>query len=237
MKVRALTYTVKNIKSAFEATGISPLNEHCVLDPTGSKTVSEAISTVTKRFPVMPTHGRAILMHGRHIMNALPKAMTPNSLYTRGMVQKLFNAAARATAENVVLSIENANLRKKATSVADRLKTRSRKELSKARWISSEDVTRIRGEQEERDHLVEEKKLRAIEKKAAKVAQDGEKVQGPSKKTRHTKKKVVINPLPEVIAAEVEWSDASDAEWEGPGGVIAPASGATPPQLLNQVGE
>ena len=129
--------------------------------------------------------------------------MTPNSLYTQGMVQILFNAAARATAENVVLSIEDANLRKKETTAADFLKTRSRKELSKARWITSEDVTGIQGEQEERDRLAEEKKLWAIEKKAAKVVQDEEQVQGPSKKTRHTKKKVVINPLPEVIVTDV----------------------------------
>ena len=59
-------------------------------------------------------------------------------------MQKLVKAAEKATADNVILTIENENLRKKATTAEDRAKTWSRKELSKAQVISSENVVCLR---------------------------------------------------------------------------------------------
>ena len=82
------------------------------------------------------------------------------------MVEKLLKAAEKATAENVILSVENANLRLKATATEDRQKTRSRKELSKAQVITPGDVVRIRQEQEGRERVAAERKARAMLKQA-----------------------------------------------------------------------
>ena len=64
----------------------------------------------------------------------LPR-QTPRSKYSITMVQKLLKAVEKATADNVILTVENENLRLKATSAEDRVKTRSRKELSKAQVV------------------------------------------------------------------------------------------------------
>ena len=82
------------------------------------------------------------------------------------MVQKLLKAAARATAENVILNVENENLRRKATAEEDMVKTRSRKELSKAQVVTVGDVVRIREEQEARERAAKERRERAAMKRA-----------------------------------------------------------------------
>ena len=130
------------------------------------------------------------------------------------MVTKLLNAAARATADNVILAIENATLREKATSAADRAKTKSRKEMSKARVISAEDVLRLRHEVEEKDRVLLERKAKAAQRQATKAA-----------KVTPKRKQVTIDLSPEVIALETlnlgsdsepEWLDSgSDAGYHG----------------------
>ena len=59
--------------------------------------------------PTTPVHGRAILIQGRRVMKALPR-QTPHSKYCHSMVEKLLKAAAKATADNVIHTIENQNL-------------------------------------------------------------------------------------------------------------------------------
>ena len=162
MRARGMTYTSGNAQSAFAATGIWPLNEHRVLNRnlTETQTSVRTPSCSQLLIPATPAHGRAILMHGRRTLNVLPR-QTPNSKYSYVMVQKLLKAAAKATAENVILSVENENLRQKATAAEDRLKTRSRKELSKVQVIDAEDVVCIRGEQEAREWGAAERRERA----------------------------------------------------------------------------
>ena len=142
---RKMTYKKKNIQSAFEATGIVPLNEHQVLNPKKSTFSLDLKQQATKpefQVPATPSHGRDILIHGRKTLNGLPNS-TPKSRYNHALVTKLLYAAARAITDNVILAIENATLREKATSAADRAKTKSRKEMSKARVILVEDVHRL----------------------------------------------------------------------------------------------
>lgn len=192
MKARGLTYKPGNIKSAFAATGIWPLNERRVLDLGRSETRGTVPHKPTpSRFhrviPATPVHGRAILIHGRRLMKALPR-QTPHSKYCHSMVEKLHKAAAKATADNVILTIENQNLRKKATSAEDRVKTRSRKELSKAQVIEVEDVVRIREKQEEKERAAAERKERAALKQA----------QAPPPKLRAAKPKRATTPSPRI---------------------------------------
>ena len=200
-----MTYTKKNIQSAFEATGIVPLNERRVLNPTKSTFSLDIKQPATKpefRIPATPSHGRSILIHGRKTLNALPNS-TPKSKYNHALVTKLLNAAARATADNVILAIENATLREKATSAADRAKTKSRKEMSKARVISAEDVLRLRHEVEEKDRVLVERKAKAAQRRATKAA-----------KATPKRKQVTIDLSPEVIALEtLNLGSDSEPEW------------------------
>ena len=206
-----MTYTKKNIQSAFEATGIVPLNERRVLSPkkcTFSLNIKQPATKPEFRVPVTPSHGRSILIHGRKTLNALPNS-TPKSKYNHALVTKLLNAAARATADNVILAIENANLREKATSAADRAKTKSRKEISKVRVISVEDVLRLRQGVEEKDHILAERKARTAQRQATKAAKAG-----PANPPTPKRKKVTVNLSPKVIALETLNLDSdSEPEW------------------------
>jgi hypothetical protein len=140
-------------------------------------------------------------------------------------VAKLFKAAAQASADNVILTVENANLRSKATSAEDRAKVRSRKELSKARVISVEDVVRIRTEEEEREKILMAKKKRAADRKAQtslpktnkKSKSDGR--TGPQ--TRRGKNRKDISPSPvEIISSDDSEWDEIDAEWVVRGSLV-----------------
>ena len=206
-----MTYTKKNIQSAFEATGIVPLNEGRVLSSKKSTFSLDIKQPATKpefRVPVTPSYDRSILIHGRKTLNALPNP-TPKSRYNHALVTKLLNAAARATADNVILAIENANLREKATSAADRAKTKSRKEMSKARVISVGDVLRLRQGVEEKDRILAERKARTAQRQATKAAKAS-----PANLPTPKQKKVTVILSPEVIALETLNLDSdSEPEW------------------------
>ena len=192
-----MTYTRKNILSAFEATGIHPINERRVTKPEEKKTRNLG-ETATARFkiPATPAHGRSIIMHGRRTLKALPDS-TPRSQHNKLLVEKLVNAAAKATADNVILAMENLTLRQKATSAADRVKTQSRKELSKAKLVCAADVVKLRNEQENREKDTAERRARAAEKQALAnenvIKKSREKAPKVPKKKLQKKKKVVPN--------------------------------------------
>ena len=125
-KARQMTYTVANVKSAFAATGICPVNERCVLERS-EKSMSWPVLTRSpgcshRIVPVTPRHGHAILIHGHKTLNVLPQ-QTPNSKCCYAMVEKLLKAAEKNTAENVILTVKNANFHQKATATEDRQKT------------------------------------------------------------------------------------------------------------------
>ena len=224
MKARGLTYTPGNVRSAFEATGIWPLNERRVLDRDRSEThkaVREPISPSRRFIPANPVHSRAILIHGRRTLRVLQRS-TPRSKYSFSLVEKLVKAAERATAENVILTVENENLRRKATSAEDRIKTRSRKELSKAQVITADDVVRIREKQEAKERVIAERRARAAAKRAQ--APPGTKpktatpsstrnLRAPNKKPRRARKVVILDSPISVCSGGSEW-DGIDSEWE-----------------------
>ena len=210
------------MRSAFAATGIWPVNERRVLYRSRSETQKSVHTPSSRSHRVVPAtlgHGRAILIHGRKTLNVLPRG-TPNSKYYYQLVQKLFKAAAKATAENVILTVENQTLRRKATAAEDRQKTRSRKEMSKAQVITVEDVVRIRAEQETRERVAAERKARAVLKQA----------QAPSRSTRNALPKTATPCSPRnvrgsnkrqqaarkvVIAESPIAIDSGDSEWGG----------------------
>ena len=212
-----MTYTKKNILSAFEATGISPLNERRVLPPEEKlhRTAATTTTAIKKQeflVPKTPKHGRSILIHGRKTLAALPKS-TPKSRYHHALVEKLFNAAAQAKADNVILTIENQNLRSKATSAADKEKTKSRKEMSKARVISVQDVLRIREEQQKKEEINAQKKAKTAERRAAKTAKLIAPASTPKPK-RNTKKSPTLEHSSDILALEnLNIASEQDSDW------------------------
>jgi hypothetical protein len=142
------------------------------------------------------------------------------------MVQKLLKAAAKDTAENVILTVENDDLRWKATAAEDRVKTRSRKVLSKAQVIEVTDAVRIRKEQEARELAAAERRARAAVKQAQALPRksrgaipkkatpsSSRNLQTPNKR-QPTAKKVVIDDSPiSIRSGDSEW-DGIDTEWE-----------------------
>ena len=230
MKARQMTYTIANVRSAFAATGISPVNESRVLDRSEtsmsrSVRAPSAAGGSHRVVPATPGHGRAIMIHGRRTLKVLPR-QTPTSKYSYAMVEKLLKAAEKATAENVILSVENANLRRKATAAEDRQKTRSRKELSKAQVITAEDVVRIRREQEGREQVAAERKARAVLKQAqassrgpadaipkTATPRSPRGVRGSNKRQGAARKVVMLESPIAIDSGESEWGGI-DSEWE-----------------------
>jgi len=212
-----MTYTKKYILSAFEATGISPLNECRVLPP-GEKlhcTVTTT-TTVSKKHeffvPKTPKHGHSILIHGRKTLAALPKS-TPKSHYNHALVEKLFKKAAQAKADNVILTIEIQNLHNKATSAIDKEKTKSRKEMSKARVISVQDVLRIREEQQKKNEINPQKKAKTAERRAAKTAKLSIPTATPKRK-RIPKKTITLEHSSDILALEnLNIGSEPESEW------------------------
>ena len=152
-------------------------------------------------------------MHGRQTLRALPDA-TPHSRHNKLLVEKLVNAAAKATADNVVLAMENLTLRQKATSAADRAKTRSRKELSKAQLVCAADVVKLRNEQENREKAAAERRARAAEKRALsnENAIKKSRAKAPKAQTKNLRKK-------KKVVSKYESSDSasendSESFWE-----------------------
>jgi len=227
MKARTMTYTHQNVTSAFEATGIWPLNARRVLNRNNFD-ASTSPSGRSRAVPATPRHGRAIMIHGRRLLHVLPR-QTPQSKHRFEMVQKLLKAAARATAENVILNVENENLRRKATAEEDMVKTRSRKELSKAQVVTVEDVVRIRDEQEAREQAAKERRERAALKRAqAAPRQTKTTIPNPdtpassrnlrrSNKKKKEGRKVRIQDSPiSIESSESDWQEI-DTDWESEG--------------------
>ena len=224
MKAREMTYCPGNIRSAFAATGIWPVNERRVLDreqPETQGPMRKPTSPSRHPIPATPMHGQAILMHGRRTLKVLPR-QTPRSKYSYTMVQKLLKAAEKATADNVILTVENENLRLKATSAEDRVKTRSHKELSKAQVVDAEDVVCLREKQEAREWATAERQARAAAKRAGAPSGTMPKTATPSsshnrrtsnKKPRGARKVVIIDSPISICSGDSEW-DRIDSEWE-----------------------
>lgn len=105
-----MTYSVANIRSSFEATGIVRLNPRRVLFILGTSIKETRSIHIGFNIQVTPTHAQGILMHGRHTMNLVPNG-TPLSKLKRGMVENLVTAAAASIADNVILVTKNTRLR------------------------------------------------------------------------------------------------------------------------------
>lgn len=200
-----MTYSVANIKSSFEATGIQPLNPRRVLPNPIPRAKDTRAIRVGFTIPATPTHGRSILMHGRRTMNLLPDG-TPLSKLKRGMVQKLVTAAAAAIADNVILVTENTRLRKRAMTAEEKQKSKSRKHLSKARVISAEDVVRLQLAATAKQQLLDEKRARMLEKKKVKEVKEPAKSGGSKRILRVGGPKKV-----QIIEDEMESSESSES--------------------------
>lgn len=133
--------TKKNILSAFESTGISPLNALHVLD--SIITVASRKTVATSTILRTAGHGKSIASHTRRT-----RALIPVNSDIHVMVQKQATGAAEAAAEIIILKQALEYLWKKNKAATDALKTHSRKVLSKALVISASDVIRLRSQSE-----------------------------------------------------------------------------------------
>ena len=172
-----MTYTVKNISSAFEATGIWPLNSRRVLnimrDKDNPPNLSPAKQTSASAsgipiIPRTPYHGKSLASHTPRTV-ALFQRNSPSasSSHQKTMVEKLARAAERATAENVILREEVKKLRSRGAITSEIGKTKSRKVLSKALIVTVEDVIRLREADDKKETEKQAKKERANAKKIA----------------------------------------------------------------------
>ncbi|KAH8145292.1 uncharacterized protein LAJ45_01638 [Morchella importuna] len=107
-------------------------------------------------------------------------SVTPQSAYRQIMVEKLANAAAQSSAENVILREELKRLRERGQT--DMTKVKSRKVLSKALVVTVDCVLKLRAQQEEKDRAANEKKVRAALKKKEKEEQEENKPRIQKKK-------------------------------------------------------
>lgn len=172
-----MIYTVKNISSAFEATGIWPLNSRRVLNimrdkdnppnllPAGRTSASASGIPI---IPRTPYHGISLASHTRRTV-ALFQRNSPSasSSHQKTMVEKLALAAERATAENVILREEVKKLRSRGAITSEIGKTKSRKVLSKALIVTVEDVIPLREADDKKETEKQAKKERANAKKIA----------------------------------------------------------------------
>lgn len=171
LEARTMTYTSKNVLSAFEATGIHPLNARRVLNTLSDLSCmrSKAPKSPPSIFgllapPRTPHHGKSILTHTRKTM-ALFQGKTPQSAYRKMMVKKLADAAAKNTAENIILHEEIRKLREKSVISGGLAKIKSRKVLTKALVVSVEIVLELRAAHEEKERKALEKAAKAAAKK------------------------------------------------------------------------
>ena len=133
---------------------------------------------------------------------------------------------AKATAENVILTVENQTLRRKATAAEDGQKTRSRKEMSKAQVITVEDVVCIRAKQETRERVAAERKAQAMLKQAkapsritcnaipkTATPRSPRNVRGSNKRRQAARKVVIAESTIAIDSVDSEWGGI-DSEWE-----------------------
>lgn len=83
-----MTYTQKNILSAFEATGIHPVNERWVINPEEEKkAIAQPTSAPKFKIPVTSAHSWSIILHGCWTLKALPDA-TPQSKFNKAWLKR-----------------------------------------------------------------------------------------------------------------------------------------------------
>ena len=185
--------------------------------PPGEKLLRIAATTTESKKQVffVPKHqsmaGVSLSMAEKHLLPS--QKSTPKSRYHHALVEKLFNAAAQAKADNVILPIENRNLCSKATLAADEEKTKSRKEMSKAQVISVQDVLRIREEQQKKDEINVQKKAKTAERSSAKTAKLTASTSTPKLK-RSTKKTITLELSSDILTLEnLNIGSEQDSQW------------------------
>jgi hypothetical protein len=154
VRARDTAYTEKNIKKAFESTGIHPLNPRTVLGklkPKNEESRNITRTDGTSPPPVTPTAPRAISHLKRHALQMVTRN-TPSSSKLKVLIDQL-GRAVEGTAADKDLSIGMLkDLRSKAKDLSSAA-AKDRRQLSKARGIDSEEVVRLRGERERKDNI------------------------------------------------------------------------------------
>jgi hypothetical protein len=210
-RARAAAYTKNNILSAFEATGIWPLNPRKVfLRQSRNITRFESPpATPTPLLSATPRQPRAVSRLARSALHLVTR-QSPSSLKLKALVAQLGRSAQGALADKELGDEMLRTLRsgaKDTTVVA----AKDRRHLGKARVYTAEDVVQLR---EGRERLDREKVTKAKmrqEKAAAKVVSSGE----GSKSSKHVEKKIIGTKKAPVIVL----SDWEDEEEDMVGGV------------------
>ena len=171
VRARDTAYTEKNIKKAFESTGIHPLNPRMVLGKLKPKSRDITRTDGTPPPPITPTAPRAISHLKRHALQMVTRN-TPSSSRLKSLIDQLGRAAEGAAADKDLSAGMLKDLRSKAKDLSSAA-AKDRRQLSKARVIDSEEVVRLRDERERKDNKAvraaarEEKKKQAATKKLA----------------------------------------------------------------------
>ena len=185
VRARDTAYTEKNIKKAFESTGIHPLNPRTVLGklkPKNEESRNITRTDGTSPPPVTPTAPRAIGYPKSHDLQMVTRN-TPSSSKLKVLIDQL-GKAAEGTAADKDLSIGMLkDLRSKAKDLSSAA-AKDRCQLSKARVIGSEEAVRLRDERERKDNIKavraaarEKKKQGATQKLAPRTKSKGKEIE------------------------------------------------------------
>ena len=165
--------------------------------------------------PRTPYHGKSLASYTQHTV-ALFKSQLPSTSHQKLMVEKLAQAANKATAENVILGSEIEQLQQQTIQIAGIMKTKSQKVLSSALLVLAADVVRLREESDRKEEKQKGKRLQASLRKGT----------SEKKSSLNTEKKklTLADDLQESLGEKattkiVEVLSASDGEeWEEDGG-------------------
>jgi hypothetical protein len=198
--------------SAFEATGIWPLNPRKILDRQ-SHTVTRQTdqSGTTVQFST-PRHSRGVSRLQRDALHLVTRD-TPSSRQLKTLIERLGRSAAGALAEKDLGEEMLRDLRSQAKDVSVAA-TKDRRHLTKARVITHADVVALREERLRLDRQKEERAKKRQQKAAVKAATSAASSSGATKATvkRSQRTQVVELSDGEGQEEEEEWLSESDED-------------------------
>lgn len=214
-EARRRTYTKHNILAAWEKAGIQPLNPRRVLNTLVSPLIKPTTFAVSG--PTTPRTTRMARSTSKEALSLI-KGSTDSALKLRALIYQLDKGLQMSITEKEIGDHISAQFRKSVAKRAGKASTADRKQLSKARVITTEEVVRLREAREAADAKKAAQALAREKKKKLKESQ-GTPVAKPKAKS---KKQVTIS---ENITVHIIESDSEEegsigtAGGEGSGGV------------------
>jgi len=208
---REATYTEENIRHAFEATGIWPLNGRRVLD---SRARSVAPASLVAAMSATPRHARAVYRLQSNVVRLISRD-TPRSREARTLVRQLGKAAERSLAEGV---LKDEMIRIRLNSKSPSAEALEDRKLTKARVIDQDEVVALREAREAQDAEKQRKVPR--QRKPRSVAPSSSTI--PATPPKRSQKSVGISEKVTVNLASPEGSSSEDGWGTDPEEAQAP---------------